>query len=244
METDPGIGLGTRSRNLLSPPTSQAQAHRTFTTISPAPSEASWPAPTPAARRSRHPAIPRHVRIFLEYPRRCEGPPGVRGQARAAAQRRRGGLDQGARSLREERVQDRGDDLRGVCRGASPPLCVGGRVLTHGAQSIESMLRNQPGIHSVKVALLAERAVVEYDPQVWTVDKIASVSATIRHQNNVPRRTARCGNCALPAAAFLPPTSLHSWTAYQAQTWTQAVLTCPMRAAQVLRATGGLLVLA
>ena len=47
------------------------------------------------------------------------------------------------------------------------------------AQSIEGMLRNQPGIHSVKVALLAERAVVEYDPEKWTVDKIAEVCATI-----------------------------------------------------------------
>lgn len=47
--------------------------------------------------------------------------------------------------------------------------------MTCGAcvESIESMLRNQPGIHSVKVALLAERAVVEYDPEKWTVEKIA-----------------------------------------------------------------------
>ena len=41
------------------------------------------------------------------------------------------------------------------------------------------MLRNQPGIHSVKVALLAERAVVEYDPKQWTEEKIMSVSTTI-----------------------------------------------------------------
>ena len=33
-------------------------------------------------------------------------------------------------------------------------------------QSIEGMLRTQAGIHSVKVALLAERGVVEYDPNV------------------------------------------------------------------------------
>ena len=44
-------------------------------------------------------------------------------------------------------------------------------------QSIEGMLRNQAGIHSVKVALLAERGVVEYDPSVWDADKIVSVSA-------------------------------------------------------------------
>lgn len=46
--------------------------------------------------------------------------------------------------------------------------------MTCGAcvESIESMLRNQSGIRSVKVALLAERGVVEYDPQLWTVEKI------------------------------------------------------------------------
>ena len=38
------------------------------------------------------------------------------------------------------------------------------------------MLRTQTGIHSVKVALLAERGVVEYDPNVWDSDKIISVS--------------------------------------------------------------------
>ncbi|KAH9849916.1 copper P-type ATPase CtaA [Lenzites betulinus] len=46
--------------------------------------------------------------------------------------------------------------------------------MTCGAcvESIEGMLRTQPGIHSVKVALLAERGVVEYDPAVWDSDKI------------------------------------------------------------------------
>ncbi|GBE86253.1 copper P-type ATPase CtaA [Sparassis latifolia] len=39
-------------------------------------------------------------------------------------------------------------------------------------ESIERMLRTQPGIHSVRVALLAEHGVVEYDPNVWHVDKI------------------------------------------------------------------------
>ena len=42
-------------------------------------------------------------------------------------------------------------------------------------QSIEGMLRQQDGIRSVKVALLAERGVVEYDPAVWNPDKIAEV---------------------------------------------------------------------
>ena len=39
------------------------------------------------------------------------------------------------------------------------------------------MLRTQAGIHSVQVALLAERGVVEYDPNVWDPDKIVNVSA-------------------------------------------------------------------
>ncbi|KAJ3542134.1 hypothetical protein NM688_g6004 [Phlebia brevispora] len=48
--------------------------------------------------------------------------------------------------------------------------------MTCGAcvESIESMLRTQPGIHSVKVALLAERGVVDYDPEKWTPDKITN----------------------------------------------------------------------
>ncbi|KAF7308567.1 Copper P-type ATPase [Mycena chlorophos] len=46
--------------------------------------------------------------------------------------------------------------------------------MTCGAcvESIEGMLREQAGIHSIKVALLAERGVVEYDPNTWTVEKI------------------------------------------------------------------------
>ncbi|KAJ7760558.1 Cu-transporting P-type ATPase [Mycena metata] len=41
-------------------------------------------------------------------------------------------------------------------------------------EAIEGMLREQPGINSIKVALLAERGVVEYDPKVWSADKIIS----------------------------------------------------------------------
>ena len=40
------------------------------------------------------------------------------------------------------------------------------------------MLRDQQGIHSVKVALLAERGVIEYDPNVWTSEKLINVSTT------------------------------------------------------------------
>ena len=38
------------------------------------------------------------------------------------------------------------------------------------------MLRDMTGIHSVRVALLAERGVVEYNPEVWDPEKIISVS--------------------------------------------------------------------
>ncbi|KAI9509782.1 heavy metal translocatin [Russula earlei] len=41
-------------------------------------------------------------------------------------------------------------------------------------ESIEGMLRSQPGIHSVKVALLAERGVVEFDPHQWDVEKLVN----------------------------------------------------------------------
>ncbi|CCM00745.1 uncharacterized protein FIBRA_02785 [Fibroporia radiculosa] len=46
--------------------------------------------------------------------------------------------------------------------------------MTCGAcvESIEGMLRTQPGIYSIKVALLAERGVVEFDPNVWDPDKL------------------------------------------------------------------------
>jgi hypothetical protein len=37
------------------------------------------------------------------------------------------------------------------------------------------MLRAQNGIYSIKVALLAERGVIHYDPAFWTVEKLISV---------------------------------------------------------------------
>ena len=42
-------------------------------------------------------------------------------------------------------------------------------------KAIEGMLRDQEGIHSVKVALLAERGIIQYDPKVWTEDKLINV---------------------------------------------------------------------
>ncbi|KAF8074887.1 Cu-transporting P-type ATPase [Lyophyllum atratum] len=41
-------------------------------------------------------------------------------------------------------------------------------------EAIEGMLREQKGIHSIKVALLAERGIIEYDPAHWTIDKLVN----------------------------------------------------------------------
>lgn len=38
------------------------------------------------------------------------------------------------------------------------------------------MLREQKGIYSIKVALLAERGIVEYNPDIWDADKLINVS--------------------------------------------------------------------
>ncbi|KAF8966249.1 Cu-transporting P-type ATPase [Flammula alnicola] len=51
-------------------------------------------------------------------------------------------------------------------------LRVEGMTCGSCVEAIEGMLRNQEGIHSIKVALLAERAVVEYDPERWNADKL------------------------------------------------------------------------
>ena len=48
-------------------------------------------------------------------------------------------------------------------------------TLNSHLQAIERVLRDQTGIQSVKVALLAERAVVEFDPFHWTVPKLIDV---------------------------------------------------------------------
>ena len=60
------------------------------------------------------------------------------------------------------------------------------------------MLRVQTGIHSIKVALLAERGVVEYDPNVWDPDKIISVSVLPEFKSGagVPGTSLWLGTCA------------------------------------------------
>ncbi|KAK0521345.1 Cu(2+)-transporting P-type ATPase [Tilletia horrida] len=51
---------------------------------------------------------------------------------------------------------------------------IGGMTCGACVESIEKMLRTQPGIIAVSVALLAEKAVVHYDPLRWTPAAIAS----------------------------------------------------------------------
>ncbi|EPQ32259.1 uncharacterized protein PFL1_00456 [Pseudozyma flocculosa PF-1] len=66
---------------------------------------------------------------------------------------------------------------------SSPPLLPTGRLVTASFQisgmtcgacveTIERMIRNQAGIHSISVALLAERATVTFDDATWTVEKV------------------------------------------------------------------------
>jgi hypothetical protein len=81
------------------------------------------------------------------------------------------------------RVANRGHDVRCLRRGESPsffPSPHVARLELTLVQSIEGMLRTQPGIHSVKVALLAERGVVEFDPQQWDAGKVIDVSFSRR----------------------------------------------------------------
>ncbi|KAI6118790.1 copper transporting p-type ATPase-like protein [Pisolithus thermaeus] len=62
-----------------------------------------------------------------------------------------------------------------VLEGSTPGRCelrIEGMTCGACVESIEGMLRSQPGIYSIKVALLAERGVVEYDPSVWTCEKV------------------------------------------------------------------------
>lgn len=62
-----------------------------------------------------------------------------------------------------------------VSEGSTPGRCelrIEGMTCGACVESIEGMLRSQPGIYSIKVALLAERGVVEYDPSVWTCEKV------------------------------------------------------------------------
>lgn len=69
--------------------------------------------------------------------------------------------------------------MRVMCRGkALLTFNVSTKLKDFAFQAIEGALRDQEGIHSIKVALLAERATVEYDPAVWNVDKLVNVSSS------------------------------------------------------------------
>jgi len=68
--------------------------------------------------------------------------------------------------------------MRVMCRGAYCPRFCCSRELNGSPKAIEGALRDQEGIHSIKVALLAERAAIEYDPSLWNVDKLVNVSAS------------------------------------------------------------------
>lgn len=59
--------------------------------------------------------------------------------------------------------------------------------MTCGAcvESIEGMLRTKPGIHSIKVALLAERGVIEYDSDMWDPEKIVNEISDIGFDSTV-----------------------------------------------------------
>ncbi|GAA5914568.1 hypothetical protein JCM8208_001206 [Rhodotorula glutinis] len=69
-------------------------------------------------------------------------------------------------------------DLEALSFGDKPTvqtvqLKVEGMTCGACVASIENGLKSQDGIASIKVALLAERAVVEYDPALWTPEKLA-----------------------------------------------------------------------
>ncbi|KAE9387515.1 heavy metal translocatin [Gymnopus androsaceus JB14] len=64
---------------------------------------------------------------------------------------------------------------KGPFDGAASDQCelrIEGMTCGSCVEAIEGMLRPQDGIHSIKVALLAERGVVEFDPKIWSVEKI------------------------------------------------------------------------
>jgi Cu+-exporting ATPase len=89
---------------------------------------------------------------------------------------------------------------------AKVDLRIEGMTCGSCVEAIEGMLRDQPGIRSVKVALLAERGVIEYDPSVWDEQRIINeisdigFDATLVPQSRTDEVTLRiygmtCGSC-------------------------------------------------
>src|ERR1700722_664648 len=74
------------------------------------------------------------------------------------------------------RVANRGDDMWILCGGMR--IQSTRNSIAKLRQSIEGMLRTKHGIYSITVALLAERGVIEYDPIVWTTDKLINVNTS------------------------------------------------------------------
>jgi hypothetical protein len=66
------------------------------------------------------------------------------------------------------------------------------------------MLREQPGVHSVKVALLAERGVIEYDPGVWDTDKLIEVNLSLQSHFSSSNFVTR----KFQTSVLTPPSSL------------------------------------
>lgn len=81
-----------------------------------------------------------------------------------------------------------GDDAAPPER-ASAQFKIGGMTCGACVASIETMLGQQDGIYSVSVALLAERAVVEYDPSRFTPEKIVDEIDDIGFDAEVVRET-------------------------------------------------------
>lgn len=67
--------------------------------------------------------------------------------------------------------QEAGDHAAGAIQSAQ--FKIGGMTCGSCVETIERMLRQQAGIRSATVALLAEKGVVEFDDSIWTPAKIA-----------------------------------------------------------------------
>lgn len=50
---------------------------------------------------------------------------------------------------------------------------IGGMTCGACVETIERMIRSQPGIESISVALLAEKATITFDDSIWSLDKVA-----------------------------------------------------------------------
>ncbi|PWZ02800.1 heavy metal translocatin [Testicularia cyperi] len=73
-------------------------------------------------------------------------------------------------------AEAKGDSTGTVAAGGSKVTAtfrIQGMTCGACVETIERMIRNQPGIHSISVALLAEKGTVVYDDSIWTPEKVA-----------------------------------------------------------------------